>query len=329
MWPETFNRIPSYDWAGSPVDSSALEYDAVMQHGWYRNLDPTLDELQRVSGDDSIVIDYSAGTGIFVQQYLARHPGARAGFVLVDASPKFLRLALEKFREDERIALRWIRFLKEQSRLEMLDEVLEQPMLSRGADALCSTNAIHLYYNLDGTLQAWYRALRPGATVLIQSGNIDNPAAPEDSCIIDCTVEHIQPIAKELVASDGRYQTLRPFAGSAERDAAADAIRQKFFLPVRPVKHYVEAMERAGFEVCEVYARPIPAQVSEWSEFLTAYHDGVLPWAGETRRIDGRDADGDTVALRKTLIRESLSRLFDDEPAFTACWTYMRCRKPS
>ena len=38
-----FVRIPGEDWVGQPVDAFGLHYDTVENHGWYRNLDPTID----------------------------------------------------------------------------------------------------------------------------------------------------------------------------------------------------------------------------------------------------------------------------------------------
>ena len=40
-----FARIPEEDWTLAPVDSFGLQYDSVKEHGWYKNLDPTIEEL--------------------------------------------------------------------------------------------------------------------------------------------------------------------------------------------------------------------------------------------------------------------------------------------
>lgn len=328
MWPNGFDRIPQDEsWVRSPVDKLALEYDTVQDHGWYRNLDPTLDDLQEIIHEGNIVIDYSAGTGIFVEHFLKRMPDLQAGYLLVDASPKFLRLALEKLGADERTAFRRIRFLKTEKRLQRLDEVLPESLRTRGVDALCSTNAIHLYYNISDTLLSWYRLLRPGAMALIQSGNIANPNAPENSWIIDDTVEKLQPIARELVRSEAKYAAFRPQLDDENRRIAYDQLRRKYFLPARPLSFYVDALCAASFEIVEVRERVMDAMVTDWGDFLTTYHEGVLGWAGGTAQIDGHAPSEETVTLRRQLLRESLAALFDGAPSFPTCWTYIKCRK--
>lgn len=329
MWPKDFVRIPKDDsWVTSPVEELALKYDAVENHGWYRNLEPTLDDMQAVIRDGDIVIDYSGGTGILVEHFLKRAPDLQAGHILVDASPKFLRLALEKLGADERVAFRWIRFLKDKKRLEMLDEVLPQTLLDRGVDLLCSTNAIHLYFDLSDTLQSWMRFLKPGAMALVQSGNINNPNAPDGSWIIDATVERMQPVAQGLVRDDPRYALFRPALDNAERLAAYDKLRKKYFLPVRPLDFYLDALRGAGFERVEVYERVFDALVTDWDAFLGAYHEGVLGWAGGSEKIDGAAPTTEAIALRRQLMSDSLSALFDGRPSFPACWTYLKCHKP-
>ncbi len=328
-WPKAFVRIPADDpWATCPVEELARKYDAVENHGWYRNLEPTLDELRSVVTDGDIVIDYSAGTGILVEQFLKRNPSQQVGFVLVDASPKFLRLALDKLGADERTAFRWIQYLKEEKRLQMLDEVLPAPLLKEGAAALCSTNAIHLYYDLLDTLRAWGRVLKPGATALIQSGNINNPNAAEGTWIIDETVDQLQPLAIDLVRNNDKYESFRASLDDAKRMTAYDKLRAKYFLPVRPLSYYVDTFREAGFDVVNVYEHSIGALVADWTDFLSAYHEGVLGWAGGCQRIDKTEPSDEAVTLRQELLRDSLAALFNHQPDFLANWTYITCRKP-
>ncbi len=329
MWPKSFVRIPREEqWVHSPIEELARSYDAVENHGWYRNLDPVLDDLEELVDADSVVIDYSAGTGILVEKFFKRMPEIQAGFLLVDASPKFLRLALEKLGADGRTAYRLLEYVKDKKRLQQLDEVMPRTIRSDGVDVLCSTNAVHLYSNLDGTLESWSRFLKPGAIVLLQSGNIANPNAPDGSCIIDTTVEQLQPIARSIVRDDNRYKCFRERLDDEERTAAYGELRRKYFLPVRPLDHYLGALRGAGFEVSKVYERVMEAQVEEWTIFLSAYHDGVLGWAGGVQRIDGASPSEETVALRQQLLRESLVALFNGQASFPACWTYINCTQP-
>lgn len=328
-WPAGFARVPADDWTHSPLETLALKYDTVENHGWYQNLEPTLDELSADLQPGQIIVDYSGGTGILIDRLLRRHADLATGLLLVDSSPKFLRLALEKLGHDERVAFRWIRYRKSERRLDLLDEVLPAELAAGGIDALVSTNAIHLYYDLPDTLRAWARVLRPGGRVYVQSGNISNPQAGAGDWIIDETVTAVQPIAHDLVRQDERYAAFRAALGDPGRMKAHDELRRKYFLPVRPLEYYVSALGAAGFAIERSTARSIEARVSDWYEFLSAYHDGVLGWAGGTEKIEGSAPAPAMVALRQQLLRESLDRLFDERPAFQACWTYLTCRKPA
>ncbi len=328
-WPDDFSPLPEDPWLDARVETLARKYDTVEAHGWYSNLDPTLDEMATLLSPGDLVIDYSGGTGILIDRFLARPTAAKdLGFVLVDASPKFLRLAYEKLGRKADIAYRWIRFLRDEKRLQRLDEVLSDDLLRRGADLITSTNAIHLYYGLDETLRSWHRCLRPGGKVLVQSGNIRGASAPPDTWIIDETVGRIQSLAKTLVELDPRYAVFRPALEDAPRLAEHDALRSKYFLPVRPLDFYLQHLTQAGLRVDAVAHRVIEAEVADWFEFLSAYHEGVLGWAGGNQKIDGQDPEPEVVALRLQLIRESLERLFDQRPTFRACWTYLTCTRP-
>ena len=128
-----------------PVESFGLKYDTVENHGWYRNLDPTVEQLARHLRDGDVLIDYSGGTGILLDRLLLRVFDRQIGMMIVDSSPKFLRVALDRFRGDERVAFRVLRYLKDEKRLQLLDEVVDKPLLERGVEAIASTNAIHLY----------------------------------------------------------------------------------------------------------------------------------------------------------------------------------------
>lgn len=320
-WAEGFVRVPADGWTDQPIESLALKYDTVENHGWYRNLDATISELFETLHDGDVLIDYSAGTGI-LEDRLLRARRLDIGVALVDASPKFLRLALEKFRDDPRFAFRLIRFRKDLQRLEFVDEVFDVP-----ADVLVSTNAVHLYYDLDDTLRSWTRALRRGGTALVQSGNIRNPEAPPDEWIIDETVEALHEVAARLAQVEPRWRSYRPVLEDRARMEAYTQLRRKVFLPVRPLSHYLVALSGAGFEIERTQRRTIEARVDEWRDFLSVYHEGVLGWVGGTVKIDGRAPDEEAVADRLALIARSLEVLFAGAETFPCCWTYVTARR--
>jgi SAM-dependent methyltransferase len=203
-----------------------------------------------------------------------------------------------------------------------VQEVLEAPLLERGVDAVSSTNAIHLYYDLEDTLRSWRDLLRPGGRAFVQSGNIGVPELPEGSWIIDETVEAINAAAEDLVRTDDRYAPYRSGLDDDARRAAYGELRRKFFLPVRPLSHYVDALEAAGFRVDRVEHRTIAADTAEWAAFLSAYHEGVLGWVGGSERIEGEPPTSEAVADRLRLLGESVECVFGGG-SFNAVWTYI------
>ncbi|HET9492342.1 MAG TPA: class I SAM-dependent methyltransferase [Methylomirabilota bacterium] len=325
QWPPGFVRVPEEDWTHQPVETFGLQYDTVENHGWYRNLDPTVEDLARHLGEGQILIDYSGGTGILLDRLKLRIFNRQVGVLIVDSSPKFLRVALDKFGDDERVAFRLLRWRKQDKRLDLLDEVLGPALLTRQADAIASTNAIHLYLDLGETLASWARVLRRGGRVFVQSGNIRNPQAGPTEWILDETVWAIHEIATGLVRNDPRYAAYRPLLDDEARMRAHLAHRDRVFLPVRPLDYYLRSLTEAGFAIEEVTARTIEARVDEWFEFLSAYHEAVLGWVGGSTRVDGVPPGQEAVRDRLALIRHAMDMLFGGRPAFQCCWTYITC----
>ena len=326
-WPTDFVCIPADDWSSQPLEELAMKYDTVEEHGWYDNLNPTVSQLAQRHGPEDIVMDYSGGTGILTARLKQSMGGNAPHALIVDSSPKFLRLALEKFKTDPRVAYRLIRYLKPERRLQFLQEVLEPPLWDRGLDAIVSTNAIHLYYQLEQTLSSWHAILRPTGCAYIQSGNIRNPDAPADSWIIDETVEHIHKASIEIVLETDGYQEFRPLLDNPTYMEAHDKLRAKYFLPVRDISHYTDAFKQSRLDPVSITMERIPALVSEWYEFLSVYHEGALGWIGGAMKITGKSSSPEVVERRKALMWESMQRIFEGRPHFDACWNYFICER--
>ena len=167
--------------------------------------------------------------------------------------------------------------------------------------------------------------LRPGGRAFVQSGNIRNPQAGPSEWILDETVWAIHEVATGLVRNDARYAAYRPLLDDEPRIQAHLAHRDQVFLPVRPLDYYLHGLERAGFTVEDVRARSIEAQVADWFEFLSAYHEAVLGWVGGSAKIDGKAPGHGAVADRLALIRHAMDTLFGGRDAFRCCWTYINC----
>jgi len=325
-WPDGFPRIPDEEWVERPVDAFGLHYDTVENHGWYRNLDLTVEQLAGDLRDGDVLVDYSGGTGILLDRLRLRIFDRRVGMLIADSSPKFLRVALDRFRGDERVAFRRLHYLKEERRLQYVDEAVGEGF--PGADHLVSTNAIHLYDDLDGTLRGWARVLRPGGRVRINSGNLRNPRAAENEWIIDETVYVVHEVATGLVRADPAYAAYRAVLDDEERMRAYLDWRDRVFLPPRPLDFYLEALGRAGFELEDVAERTIEADVEEWYEFLAAYADAVLGWVGGSAKVDGVPASEEAARDRLSLLHRALTTIFGGRPTFRCCWTYITARRP-
>jgi SAM-dependent methyltransferase len=320
----SFERIPHEEWVDQPVDAFGLTYDTVENHGWYRNLDLTVEQLARSLRPRQTLVDYSGGTGILLDRLRLRIFDRPVGMVIVDSSPKFLRVALDRFRSDERVAFRRLQFLDEERRLEYVDEVLGPGFV---ADEIVSTNAIHLYDDLENTLRAWWRVLKPGGKVRINSGNLRNPRAADNEWIIDETVYVVHEVATGLVRTEPRYEAYRAVLEDEQRMRAYLAWRDRVFLAPRPLEFYLAALESAGFGIDDVSERTIDADVEEWYEFLGAYADAVLGWVGGSAKVDGAPATKDAARDRLELLRAALGVIFGGRPTFRCCWTYITATK--
>lgn len=327
VWPSGFVRVPDEEWTRAPVATLAQKYDAVGRHGWYANLDPTVETLARVLRPGDVLVDYSGGTGLLIDRLLAAVGDRGLGVVDVDSSPKFLALALEKLGADPRVGFRLLRFLKEKKRLEWLDEALGPALVARGVDALVSANAIHLYYDLGDTLAGWARCLRPGALVHVQSGNIRHSGAPTGGWIIDDTVAAVDAAARKIVKAEGAFDRHRATLLDRDRMAAHDAFRQKVFLPPRPLSFYVDALGQAGLFVERVTSHAVPARADQWHEFLAAYSDAVLGWVGGNEKVEGRPPSKEDLDDRLALMRLALGVVLTGRETFEATWTYIDARK--
>jgi len=323
-WPKDFQRIPDADWTAAPLDPLGQRYDSMARHLWYTNLELTLEQLSAALKPGQVLIDYSGGTGILARQLLQRVAGI--GVVMVDASPRFLRVALEHFREQPRVAFRLLNYLEGQRRLQRLDEVLEPALVQRGVDGLVSTNAVHLYPDLEDTFQAWARVVRPGGKVFVQSGDIRNPEGKPGEWLISEVVAKVREVAREVAAEEPRYAPYREVLANPERMAAYDALWRKVFLPIRPVSEYREALTRAGFTVTGVITRTVDVGVLEWYEATSVYPD-LLAWVGGSPKVDRRQPTPSELQDRLDLLKQSFLKLFSGRDVYQSTWTYLAAEK--
>ena len=93
-WPAAFERIPDEEW----VDAAGRRLRAPLRHGREPRLVPQprprpSSSSPAICGEGEVLIDYSGGTGILLDRLRLRIFDRQVGMVIVDSSPKFLRVA--------------------------------------------------------------------------------------------------------------------------------------------------------------------------------------------------------------------------------------------
>jgi ubiquinone/menaquinone biosynthesis C-methylase UbiE len=324
-WPPGFDRVPKEDWTRAALDPLGERYASMAAHRWYTNLDLTREQLSQTLAPGQILIDYSGGTGILARQVVDAIPGV--GIVIVDASPRFLRVALEQLGDEPRVAFRLLHHEPgESKRLQPLDEAVGPALVERGADALVSTNAVHLYTDLVDTFQAWSRVLRPGGRVFVQSGDIRNPEGRPREWLISEVVEKVREVAKEIAARDPRFDAYRAVLEDSERMARYDALWRMVFPPLRSVGDYRDALAKAGFRVGGTVTRTIDVGVLEWYEATSVYPD-LLAWVGGSPRVDGHRPTPSQLQDRLDLLKQAFLAVFPDRDVYQSTWTYLTAQR--
>lgn len=307
------------------ISDFALDYDNVKNHTWYDNLDYLISLSKSYFNGDDFIMDYSCGTGIFPERLIAQ-TSDYPKILMVDSSPKYLSLAYNKFADNDKFYFRLMNFLRTEKRLQRLEEIFEDNYQNFLNGIVC-TNAIHLYPNIYETIDSWNKMLLKGGKLLINSGNIYNPMMNSQSKLIDQTVEEINNVSSEIVRGESRYNKYYEYIENMDYKNKHDELRKKYFLPVRDINEYVEALRRNNFKIIEIKAIDLDVKVSEWYDFLKVYHEGVLGWVGGAEKITGIKPTNEQITDRLDLIKESLQIIFNGDNNFKACWNYIVCEK--
>lgn len=318
-WPCGFQRIlPGEAWTTAPIDNRAIRYNQVGLHGWYSNLDPTVEEILGLTKSGGVTFDFSGGTGLLEDRYLTQ---TQNGVAIVDASPAYLRYALEKFKDDERVAFRLLKKLEGQV-WQRLDDVIDFP-----ARVIASANAVHLYQDKDllPIFQSWRARLEAGGYALIQSGNIQNPKMPDGHWLIDDTVRAIHQTAIEIVQEKERYAAYRSIL-TDPRLRQYDAYRERTFPQLRSLDSYTASLREAEFSDLAVRETSITVDVGEWCDFLSTYADAIVGWAGGADKVDKTQPSDEAIVHQQELMKLSLDRIFKGRSTFQGFWTYITCK---
>lgn len=324
-WPQGFDRIPDEDWLQRPVDESAMRYDRHGANAFRRNWDPTIAQVLTILDASKVLLDYSCGTGLFTERLL-EHVSYPARILNVDVSPKYLRLAADKFRRDERVALRLQKREAGDGQLQNVDDVVGNVLLHRGIDILTSTNAVHLYPNLTETFRSWHRVLRPGGLALVSTGDMSNPKRPGSGWRLHDTVAAVNEFALEVVQTEPRFEKYRQVINDTAVMSAYEAMRQRVYPPIKPIDLYLDALSEAGLKPLHHFDGWIDISVAELTDALLPYHEVVLGWIGGTPHVEGRPPSEEGLRDRFSLIKYSSEKLYATQHSFQCPWTYITCR---
>lgn len=325
-WPAGFERVPDEHWVTGPVDELTLKYECAGGNGFNRNWDPTLSQALAVLDETKILVDYSSGTGLFAERLL-RNVNFATRIINADISPKFLRVSIDKFRDDYRVALRLMKRLDEGKKFQSIDEVLGVTLLGRGIDVLTSTNAIHLYPNLLETVESWHRVLRANGLLLINSGDIANPERTGNDWRLHDAVVHLNEIAQELVRTEPAFERYREAVEDSELMAAYTKWMKEVYPPSKPVDIYLDSLSDVGFRTLHYFEHTIEITVNELSDAIFPYHDVVLGWIGGCQKIEGYPPSRAALRDRLFLIKYSIERLYGKDSYLRCPWVYITCKR--
>jgi ubiquinone/menaquinone biosynthesis C-methylase UbiE len=303
----------------SPITEFALGYDEVKHHDWYNNLDYLVKLSNDFFSNNSLIMDYSCGTGIFCERL--KQSGLNPSLLMVDASLKYLRLAYEKFKEEQSYSFRLLDLKKK-----INDSIVDD--LNQKLDGIICANAIHLYPTIDETIIGWNNLLKKGGKLLINSGNIDNPRMKTPtSVLIDQTVNDIFKLSFDIVKNNKSYhQYLSKLSDVAYLEKYAK-LKDKYFLPIRNIDYYIDSLYRNGFVVNEIKTIDVKSNIKEWFDFLKVYDEGILGWIGGVHKVSGDLSNLTDIQNRLDIMEEAINIIFNNNNSFTASWNYIICEK--
>jgi ubiquinone/menaquinone biosynthesis C-methylase UbiE len=311
-------KINNDEIVSANITNFALEYDAVKYHTWYDNLDYVVDVILNEFNDTNFILDYSCGTGILDERL--KFKGLNAKMMLVDASLKYLRLAYEKFKDDEKYYFRLLDLKKQ-----IKDSLIED--FSGKFDGIVCANAVHLYPSIDETFKEWSELIKKGGKLIINSGNILNEKMrTPSSVLIDQTVNDIFNQSFVIVKNNKKYSKYLDKLSDNSYIQKYSELKDKYFLPIRSIDYYTDSLSKNGFVIREIKTIDIGVNVGEWYDFLKVYDAGILGWIGGVEKIAGDIATVQDLQNRLDIMKESLDVIFNNKN-FKANWSYLICEK--
>ena len=235
--------------------------------------------------------------------------------LMMDSSPKYLKLSYDKFGNNYKFFFRLMKYLKEENRLQTIDESMGKDYKDL-LDGIICTNAIHLYPTISDTIKSWNKLLVKGGKLLINSGNIFNSSMDSESKLIDQTVNEIAKLSYKIVKETPKYSKYSDLINDVDYIKKHDSLRDKYFLPVKNIEYYTDEILKNNFKILEIKTINIDARVDEWFEFLKVYHEGIISWVGGANKITGVDPKEDEIEDRIDIIKLALNEMFNNKNDF-------------
>lgn len=324
-WPSGVARIPTEEWANSRVDDAAIRYDKHAKNVFGTTWEPTISQVLSALDESNVLLDYSCGTGQFSERLLSL-VDRPIKILNVDVSPRYLRIAADRFKHDGRVALRLLRKLNSESEFEPLENAVTDLLPDTGADLLVSTNAIHLYSNLSRTLDSWRKVLRKNARIFISTGDINNPKRKIEDLRLHNTVTTVNEIAENVVRTEPVFEEYRDRLDNRTLMRDYLNLREHVYPPARTIDFYLDSLAQSGIRPIHYFEEPVNITVDDLVDALLPYHDVVLGWIGGSRKVEKTAPSSKAIQDRLFLIKYCADKILGSQNFFQCAWTYITCR---
>jgi len=306
-----------------PVSKGATAYhNAVVNASWHiENINELIKIVSKKIKDNSIVVDFGAGTGSS-SLYLLQTAKVKFKLWLVDNSASWLSKAYELFSRYQNVNF----FLLE--KINNSYTTLAEAIGEGVADHVVSANTVHLIPNLEETFKGINRALKQKGCFTFQSGNIIRRDREEGILMIDDTVKILHDIALKIIRTNKKFAKYRKNLGESVETASQ---RKLIFPDPRPIEIYLKMLKAAGFEYNAPHHKLIKVKYKDWLDFIRVkrLQAGILPELGgkETTPEEEQDRDELITLASKKMFKELETRPFADNKSFTAEWVYLTATK--
>jgi trans-aconitate 2-methyltransferase len=195
-----------------PREWDAQTYDQISEPQYQWGLE-VLDRLEPEGGES--VIDAGIGSGRVAEKLLERLPDGR--LVGIDGSAEMIKVADERFAEDDRVTL----FVSDL--LELSPELLAEHDAPVAVDALFSTATFHWIIDHDQLFARIHSVLEPGGRLVAQCGGAGNIA------------DHARAIATVATSDEyaGYFEGMEMMWNFAQPEETEERLRKAGFQDVR------------------------------------------------------------------------------------------------